>query len=184
VSSILLIRHAQSRLHGRFCGSSDPPLSAAGEAEAQALAAKLRATPIGRIYSSPLRRAVMTAEALAATRGMELSMMDGLRELDFGEWEGLTWSEIELRDPQFAKPWLDQFPKRTAPGGETFKNFQARVESAFAQVQSEMKRDSLGTIAVVAHSAVLGVILARTSGQPFRSIPPPANATVYEISGG
>jgi len=179
VSSILLIRHAQSQLAGRFCGSSNPFLSSAGEVEARELAEKLRATVISHIFCSPLRRAVMTAEAIAATREVPLTVMDGLREMDFGEWEGLTWREIELRDPQFARQWMEQFPSLTAPGGEPFEAFRQRVESAYLQVQGE---NVSGTVAIVAHSGVLGVLLARTSGQPFRLIPAPANAEVFEIS--
>jgi alpha-ribazole phosphatase/probable phosphoglycerate mutase len=124
----------------------------------------------------------MTAEAIAATREVPLTVMDGLREMDFGEWEGLTWREIELRDPQFARQWMERFPSLTAPGGEPFEAFRQRVESAFLQVQAEMKRNFYAAAAVVAHSGVLGVLLARTSGQPFRSFPAPANAEVFEIS--
>jgi broad specificity phosphatase PhoE len=126
----------------------------------------------------------MTANAIAAISGALLTMMDGLREIDFGKWEGLTWSEIELRDPHYARQWMEQFPNLSAPGGEPFEAFRQRVEDAFPHVQSEMKRNPSSAVAVVAHSGVLGVLLARASGQPFRSIPAPANAAVFEMLGG
>jgi alpha-ribazole phosphatase/probable phosphoglycerate mutase len=179
MSSILLIRHAQSEFTGRFCGSSDPPLSPVGVAEAQALAMRLRTTPISQIYCSPLRRALMTAEAIAATREVPPTMMDALREIDFGAWEGLTWSQIELRDRQYAQQWIDQFPNLPAPAGEPFEIFRQRVEQAFVQIQAA--HDS-GTVAIVAHSAVLGVIMAYASGKPFKSMPALANAAVCELS--
>jgi alpha-ribazole phosphatase len=178
---ILLIRHAQSEFHGRFCGSSDPPLSLAGEAQARELAAKLRAASLDHIYCSPLRRALATAETIAAATACPLTIVEGLREIGFGSWEGLTWSEIELRDAAYAKSWMDQYPNLPAPGGEPFVAFQQRVENAFLQIRSEAERRSQNA-AVVAHGGVLAVLLATVSGQPFRSIPIPANGAILEVS--
>jgi broad specificity phosphatase PhoE len=177
---ILLIRHAQSQFHGRFCGSSDPPLSLAGEAQARELAAKLRAASLDHIYCSPLRRALATAETIAAATACPLTIMDGLRELDFGSWEGLTWSEIESRHPAHARSWMEQYPNLSAPGGEPFAAFQRRVQNAFLQIRSEAEHRS-GNAAVVAHGGVLAVLLATVFGQPFRSIPLPANGTILEV---
>jgi alpha-ribazole phosphatase/probable phosphoglycerate mutase len=178
---VLLIRHAQSQFHGRFCGSSDPPLSHAGEAQAREVANKLRAASLDHICCSPLRRALATAERIAAATVCPLTIMDGLREIDFGSWEGLTWSEIELRDPAHAKLWMEQYPNVPAPGGEPFEAFRLRVLGAFRQIRLEAVCSSRNTIAVVAHGGVLGVLLATLSGQPFRSVPLPQTCAVLEV---
>jgi alpha-ribazole phosphatase len=179
-SKILLIRHAQSEFHGRFCGSSDPPLSVAGEDQARELADKLRAASLDHIYCSPLRRALATAERITAATACPLTIVDALREIDFGSWEGLTWTEIEVRDPAHARLWVEQYPNLPSPRGEPFAAFQQRVEDSFQQIRSEAERRSWN-VAVVAHAGVLAVLLAVVSRQPFASIPLPANGAILEV---
>jgi alpha-ribazole phosphatase/probable phosphoglycerate mutase len=180
--TILLVRHAQSAFQGRFCGSSDPPLSCKGEEDARQLAAKLSTARINRIYCSPLRRAVATAEAIAGVSALSpLTPVEGLREIDFGSWEGLTWREIELRDPGYAKRWMEQFPTLPAPGGENFEAFQQRVENTFLQIRLEIEHSPVGITAVVAHGGVLAVLLAAFLGHPFRAMPLPPTSAVFEV---
>jgi broad specificity phosphatase PhoE len=181
MSTIFLVRHAQSAWNGRFCGSSDPPLSPVGEQQARELAAKLAGLSLRHVYCSPLQRAVMTAKAINQTGAIPLTLIDGLREIDFGQWEGLTWREIEARDPDYARQWMLQFPHLTIPGGEPFAAFCQRVESAFHQIQSEVTRNSWEAAAVVAHGGVLRVLLATTQGQSFSAVPMPAPGEIYEI---
>jgi broad specificity phosphatase PhoE len=179
--TILLVRHTQSEFEGRFCGSSDPPLSGKGKEDARELAAAFRTAQISRIYCSPLRRAVATAEAIAGTSASSLTLVDGLREIDFGSWEGRTWSEIELRDPDYAQLWMEQFPKLPAPGGEPFEAFRQRVETTFLEIRFEVERRPDGTAVVVAHAGVLAVLLSAFLGQPFRSMPLPPTGAVFAV---
>jgi alpha-ribazole phosphatase/probable phosphoglycerate mutase len=183
-STILLVRHAQSAFQGRFCGSSDPPLSDKGKEEAREVAAKLRTAQISRFYCSPLRRAVATAEAIAGTSALPLTLVDGLREIDFGSWEGLTWAEIERQDPGYAKLWAERFPAVPAPGGEHFDAFRQRVEEAFFRIYSELSGCRGGATVVVAHGGVLAVLLAAFLRLPFRSVPLPPTGAVFAVELG
>src|SRR5262245_65287733 len=88
---IYLIRHEEPEMRGRFIGRTDPPLTPAG---LEAAAAKLAGLEVAAIYASPLRRARQTAEAIG---GPAPIILPDLAEIDFGEWEGLTWQEIDRK---------------------------------------------------------------------------------------
>jgi broad specificity phosphatase PhoE len=111
---------------------------------------------IRRVYTSDLRRAQQTAEAIAKHFGAGLHVRPGLREIHFGLWEGLSWSEIEVRDPALAKNWAEQYPNSAAPGGESFQDFlaRAREETAFLQGQA-----TKSPIAVVSHAGFIRAVL-------------------------
>ena len=90
---------------GRFCGQSDPDLNAQGRAQLMDLARLLSAETIEGVYSSDLRRALNTARAIAEDRSVPLSLRPALREIDFGQWEGLSWAQIEQRYPEYSREW-------------------------------------------------------------------------------
>src|ERR1700742_386415 len=106
MSRVLFIRHAETEMAGRFCGHSDPDLNAQGQVQLSGLAQALSAETFGRVYSSDLRRAHSTARAIAAGRNIPLTLRPALREIHFGRWEGLSWSEIEQLDPEYARRWV------------------------------------------------------------------------------
>jgi alpha-ribazole phosphatase/probable phosphoglycerate mutase len=110
---------------------------------------------IGEIYSSDLRRAKSTARAIAAGRNIPLTLRPALREIHFGQWEGMSWQQIEQKDPDYARKWVDGYPHLPAPAGESFPKFKARVLDEVSQL---IDRDS-DTIAVVTHAGVLRVVL-------------------------
>jgi alpha-ribazole phosphatase len=142
---------------GRFCGQSDPELNEQGRQQLPGLVNRLSQHAIRRVYSSDLRRAQQTAEAIARHFGAGLQVRPGLREIDFGLWEGLSWSEIEVRDPALAKSWAE-YPNSTAPGGEPLQQFQARVrrETAFLLGQATQS-----PIAVVTHAGFIRLLLTK-----------------------
>jgi alpha-ribazole phosphatase/probable phosphoglycerate mutase len=121
--SLVFIRHAETDLAGTFCGHADPPLNARGHAQAAHLAQQLAAQPFDAVYSSDLQRAVQTA----AVFNLPITTNPALREIHFGDWESLTWPQIEARDPLYARRWADSFPHLPAPNGETFAHFESRV---------------------------------------------------------
>jgi broad specificity phosphatase PhoE len=151
------IRHAETEMAGRFCGHTDPALSARGRAQLGPLVQRLSAEKIEHVYSSDLRRAIRTAEAIAEG---PIELRPALREISFGHWEGLTWEEIEERDPEYATKWMDAYPHLPAPAGEKFEVFEARV---LEEVNLLLTRDP-GPIAVVAHAGVLRVVLRHLCG--------------------
>jgi alpha-ribazole phosphatase len=160
VTDLFLIRHAETDLAGRFCGHSDPELNERGRQQLAGLVNKLSAHNIRRVYTSDLRRAQQTAEAIARCFGAGLHVRPGLREIHFGLWEGLSWNEIEMRDPLLAKRWADEYPNATAPGGEPFPEFESRVVREIAYLLDEATKP----IAVVAHAGFIHVVLTSLCG--------------------
>ena len=127
MSELIFIRHADTDMAGTFCGHSDPELNARGWVRLREIVESLGGIQIDAVYSSDLRRAHSTARAIASAFGVECVVRPALREIYFGQWEGLTWEEIERRDPGYAKRWLDGYPDLSAPDGEMFGDFERRV---------------------------------------------------------
>jgi len=156
MSDILFIRHAETDMAGTFCGHSDPDLNARGHEQTAELIDRLRSENIDTVYTSDLRRAQTTAEAIASAFGIECRARRALREISFGEWEGLTWTEIEQRDEAYARRWMAEHPLLSAPEGEAFRDFEQRVleEVAFLSTKAAERG-----IAVVTHAGVLRTVL-------------------------
>ena len=113
---ILLARHGETpwNAEGRYQGQIDIPLSPIGEAQAQALGARLASVDITRAVASPLSRAQRTAQlALGAARADMLLTEPELQEIAHGEWEGLLASEIHEKDPSRLQAWREE-PNRCA----------------------------------------------------------------------
>lgn len=128
---LLLLRHGQTELsvQRRYSGRGNPPLTAVGREQATRAAKMLAAKgDIAAVVTSPLDRARETAEAAGAALGVEVRVVDGLTETDFGEWEGLTFREAAERDPELHARWLGD-PSLRAPGGESFAEVRERVEA-------------------------------------------------------
>ena len=146
---------------GRFCGHSDPELNERGDRQLAGVVDRLSGYAIRRIYTSDLRRARQTAKAIASHFGIGVEVRPGLREIHFGQWEGLSWSEIEARDAALAKSWAEQYHTLTAPGGESMQQFERRVcaESAFLFAAA-----TECPIAVVTHAGFMRVLLTNFYG--------------------
>ena len=152
MNPILFIRHAETDLAGTFCGHSDPPVNSTGREQIAALIASLAGQSFDAIYTSDLRRAVETATAFA----VPIVKSSRLREIHFGKWEGLTWAEIEQRDPAYAQSWVKSFPALPAPGGEVFESFERRIVD---KVNHLISLAGSQRIAVVTHAGVMRVVL-------------------------
>jgi alpha-ribazole phosphatase len=161
VKHLFLIRHAETDMAGRFCGHSDPELNERGRQQLAGVVDRLSEYAIRRIYTSDLRRARQTAEAIASHFGIGFEVRPGLREIHFGLWEGLSWSEIEASDPVLVRSWAERYPNSTAPGGESLQQFERRVraESAFLFAAA-----TECPIAVVAHAGFMRVLLTNFYG--------------------
>jgi broad specificity phosphatase PhoE len=152
MNTIVFIRHGETDMVGRFCGHSDPDLNLAGEEQVIRVAEEAAMLGIERIYSSDLRRASRTAAVIAERVGVSVSYLPALREIDFGLWEGLHWREIEDRYPEEANLWLREFPMRSAPGGEAYAEFTARIEAIILPL---LEATAGTTTAIVAHRGVI-----------------------------
>jgi alpha-ribazole phosphatase len=163
MSELLFIRHAETDMAGTFCGHSDPELNTRGRAQLGELINRLRTEKIAVVYTSDLRRAHTTGMAIAEAFGVGCHIRPALREINFGQWEGITWKEIERRDEAYSRRWLAEYPCLPAPDGESFPEFERRV-------LDEVKFLSLGAaaadcrIAVVTHAGVLRTVLRALHG--------------------
>ncbi|MFD9910308.1 bifunctional RNase H/acid phosphatase [Streptomyces sp. NPDC059063] len=133
-ATFVLLRHGETPLtpQKRFSGSggSDPSLSDIGREQAVRVAAALAARgTVQAVVSSPLLRCQETARTVAARLGLDVHLEEGLRETDFGQWEGLTFAEVRERQPDELTAWLGS-PKVAPPGGESFAEVSSRVSAA------------------------------------------------------
>src|SRR5688572_26226169 len=158
---LLLIRHAETddNVQRLMCGWTDSCLSQRGLEQAARLGAYVAATyPIDRLYSSPLQRAWLTADAIARLMALIPQPVDDLREINFGQLEGVTWDHFEANFPDLVQTWRDSANLSHGwPGGESRQAFQARVTRAlgFLEVESQTRH-----VAVVSHGGVIANYLA------------------------
>jgi ribonuclease H / adenosylcobalamin/alpha-ribazole phosphatase len=168
-TTTVLLRHGDTDLspEHRFSGLRDVPLSASGARQARAAASRLATgPPIDAVVSSPLQRAVATAAIAAGELGLTAAIDDGLRETDFGEWEGLTLAEIQQRWPAAAALWRCD-PEQAPPGGESFTATAHRVNQAC----DRLLRDYGGqTVLVVSHITPIKIMLCRALGVPLDTL--------------
>lgn len=161
---IYLVRHAAppAEKHGRYWGHADPGVDLAALAGIASLA-DLAWRPPSRLLTSPLARAGLTAAELAPRFGLIPETDAELAEADFGEFDGLTFGEIEARYPEAAREWGEQLDAFAFPGGESVPAFLERAERAWRRC-IELPD---AVVAVVTHG---GIISAWTS--LFLEVPP------------
>ena len=160
---LLLTRHGQTdwNIAGRYQGQSDVPLNQTGQTQAAQIAKRLSTETIHAIYTSDLSRAVNTAQAIADFHQLEIKKDTRLRELSFGDWEGMTYKEMSAHSPVLFSKWMTDSMNISTPNGETLAQLAARVKSAFDQIKDDHKDQ---TVLVVSHSGALQSLLAVTLG--------------------
>ncbi len=119
------------------------------------------------IYASPLKRALDSAEIIAAPYRIKPFIFKGLREMSFGKWEGMTFDSIKQQYPEAFNAWTNNPFKNRPVGGESIKEVSERVINVLHQVLS---RHSSGNIAIVAHGGVNRVILCHLTGIPYEHL--------------
>lgn len=144
--TLYLLRHAAPQSRGVLLGQCDPPLS-----ERPCISVP----EVSAIYCSPLRRARETAAAL----DVEYHVLDDLREITYGPWDGQTWEQIEEKWPELAQRKLADWFGVTPPGGESWTNFQHRILCAL----NAILQGPLPAL-IISHEAVHSVMAARLSG--------------------
>jgi broad specificity phosphatase PhoE len=155
---LLFIRHAepQEDMRNRIYGRLDVALSAAGHDHAARIAEMLGGLPTSIIYTSPLRRAAETAAPLAAVLGLEPLVLDDLREIDFGELEGLALDEVADRYPTEVS-WTEAPSTVSFPGGESMASLRERSLRTAREI---VERHRGETVVVISHAVVIRTILA------------------------
>jgi probable phosphoglycerate mutase len=163
-TTTLLLRHGQTPLsvERRFSGTGDPSLTDAGLAMAVAAADRLVGSGVDAVVSSPLTRARQTAHAAATALGLDVEVEDGLRETDFGDWEGCTFAEVQQEWPREMDAWLASTAV-APPFGESFDDTTARVQRAHDAVLS---RHGGRRVVVVSHVTPIKTLLRLALGAP------------------
>lgn len=166
-TTFVLLRHGETPLtpEKRFSGSggSDPDLSDKGRWQAARVADALAARgTVTAVVSSPLARCRQTADAVAARLGLDVRVDEGLREADFGAWEGLTFAEAKQRYPQELDAWLTS-PKTAPPGGESFASCTRRVALSRDKL---LARYAGRTVLLVSHVTPVKILARLALGAP------------------
>ncbi len=149
-----LPRHAHGQAGAgeeRFRGRTDLPLNNAGEAQARALAGRLKGEPIGAVYASPLLRTQQTAAPLAAALGLPVRTHEGLLDIDYGSFQGLSHTQAAVAHPELYTQWRTTPGQARFPGGESLADVRDRLQAFFAEL---MERHPRQTVAFVAHQMV------------------------------
>jgi broad specificity phosphatase PhoE len=150
---LFLLRHGQSDLNreGRFRGLTDSPLNEVGREEAAGAAAILDGCGVSVVYTSPIRRALQTAEIVAGSVHAAVEQEEGFTDVDYGKWQGLTVQEVEQR---FGRSMLESWKRDpegfTFPDGDSIRSVQSRLVPAIGRAAAGGE-----SVAVVSHLAVL-----------------------------
>ena len=171
-ATFVLLRHGETPLtpQKRFSGSggTDPSLSDTGREQAERAAAMLaRRGTIQAVVSSPLARTRETAGIVAARLGLDVSIDDGLRETDFGAWEGLTFAEVRERHPDDLNAWLASPDAEPTGGGESF----AATATRLAATRDKLVAAHAGrTVLLVTHVTPIKTLVRLALGAPPESL--------------
>ena len=182
--TVLLIRHGlvSEDAEDRFLGAADAPMSPAGEAQIRELSARLRprVTP-DAIYCSDLSRSRRTAELLASGPAIPIRVRPALREIDMGDWQGLSRREVAARQPADHAARGRDIANFRPPGGESFADLVARVLPCWRDIVEDGETQ---IVAIAGHAGVNRVILCHLLGAPlanlFRIAQRPACVNVIE----
>lgn len=184
---VVLIRHAEPTRwsRGRAIGRTDVGLSRDGARQARELAGRLAAFEATRLVSSPSRRAVLTARAIARTRRLPLEVEPDVREIDFGEVDGRTFASIERERPELFAAWMRSPTTVAFPGGERWSSLRERVDAAMGRIADAGHGT---TTLLVTHLgpmlAVLGRARALADDELFGTEVPHGSAFAVELTDG
>jgi alpha-ribazole phosphatase len=167
LTKIILIRHGETEWNknSRCMGHTNIELSPEGERQAHALAKRMKGMKLSAIYASDLDRAFRTAEIIAREHGLTVQKKELLRELNFGEWEGLTYAQVEEKDRQRLQAWMKDIANAAPPGGEAFSNLKERALAALQEIVQVHPEE---TVAVVSHGGTIKTILCSIVDAPLR----------------
>ncbi len=139
-------------------------LSPRGHEQAASLGKYLRNKKLDAVYASPMKRAQQTLAQLMTGRDCEPVVMAGLREVDFGDWTGLSWEEVKAKFGIHPIQWLDQLEQATIPSAETSETFRGRVEPCLRQILGMHPGQN---VAAVCHGGTIRMMLSILLGIPL-----------------
>jgi alpha-ribazole phosphatase len=165
MTRLWLIRHGEPSAESRHrCyGALDVGLSEQGRVQMADVAAYLRGEHLAAVYASPLSRALESAKILAAGHACLVEVIPDLREIDFGDFEGLAYDEIAARYPDLYRQWMGTPTAIEFPNGEAFATMRARVLRA---VEAIVRSRAGQTAAIVSHGGVNRILIAEALQMP------------------
>ena len=184
MTKILLVRHGESGANGNgfFAGHLDIDLSELGYRQAERTAEYVaRYYSVDVVYSSDLQRAFHTAEPIGRVTGLAVKKEEKLREIYAGEWQGLTFDELQKRYSDSYGVWLSDIGKAICPSGETVKELYERAWNVLQKIAIENEGK---TVVVVTHATPIRSICCRLSGksvEEMKTEPWVSNASVTEV---
>ena len=161
---VVLVRHGQTAWNRevRFRGQADVALDKFGLKQAEATGHYVATRwPVAVVYASRMGRAMQTAEAIARAHGLRAQPLEGLLDINFGAWQGLSPDEVAHRYPDLYRAWLEAPHTVHFPGGEGLDDVRARVVAALDEV---VARHPGQTVALVSHTVVNRVLLCAVLG--------------------
>lgn len=162
---IFLIRHGLTAWNNekRYQGHTDIKLSPEGINQAMALQKRLAGENFEAVFSSDLNRAYETARIIAEPHGLEVQVTPGLKEMNFGVWEGLTFPDLEIKYPELIKIWMERPQDLLIPEGESFKMVRDRALSTIIKICGDYP---LGNLMFVSHGGTIAAVLTGLLGLP------------------
>ena len=167
---LIFIRHGQTdwNVQGKIQGSYDSELNATGIEQAMSLSEKLFNLnyKFSKIYSSPQKRALKTAEILSKSSNVDYISVKDLQEMNMGKWEGLSWREVEENYPNEYKEWHLNRRYTKTPEGESYQDMLDRVLKAIHKIINENNEN----VVIVSHSAVIMCLQCYVTNTPFNDM--------------
>ena len=159
MTEIYLIRHteAEGNLYRAMQGHWDGDVTATGLREIDALAERMRGVKIDALYSSDLRRAMLTAGAIRRTHPLELHTLRELREINVGPWEARFFADVAREDPERMELFIHHAEQFSLPGAESYDDVRRRAAAALVRIAEENEG---GTVAVVSHGVTIRCLLS------------------------
>lgn len=158
MTKVILVRHGQTLWNHemKYQGHTDIALTEEGIRQAELVAVRLADEPITAVYASDLSRAFVTAEHIAAKHGLIVASVPALREICFGDWEGLTYDGIDERWPGLLEKLYSFADEVEIPGGESFPIVKERAYAAVCELVNKHPGE---TIAIVSHGGTIRSII-------------------------
>lgn len=167
---LYLIRHGQTdwNIRGKIQGSIDTELNETGLKQAKEMSSKIieKKYRINKIYSSKQKRALKTAEVLSKSINADYCSVEGLEEMNLGEWQGLSWEEVQSKYPVEYGQWLQNRRYMGPPNGESYDEMLNRALKAIRKIISENSSD----VAIITHNAVIMCIQCYITNTPFEDM--------------
>ena len=169
MSKLILVRHGETtwNLEMRYQGQTDISLTANGIEQAGKVAQRLADEKIAAVYSSDLSRAFVTAAQIAAVHGLDVLTRRDLREISFGDWEGMTYDSLDLDGVGTGNRLFSHPAEIEIPGGETFLAVQQRMMEALRELAERHEGE---TVVIVSHGAAIRTVLCDVLGMDLNRL--------------